>query len=130
MTQYAVQAAAIRQSLSHDPQRPQYHYLPPHQWMNDPNGLYLWRGQYHLFYQYNPTGALWGNIHWGHAVSTDLVHWRDLPLALTAIAQPSYQIGVEAGRLLEFRIHNPTAPYRNVELPAPLVVRASCGNRQ
>jgi DNA-binding LacI/PurR family transcriptional regulator len=64
-----------------------------------------------------------------------LVSFDDLPYAeflqspLTAIAQPSYQIGVEAGRLLEFRIHNPTAPYRNVELPSPLIVRTSCGSK-
>ncbi|NDJ75207.1 MAG: glycoside hydrolase family 32 protein [Chloroflexi bacterium] len=63
--------------------RPQYHCLPPQNWMNDPNGLIQWQGRYHLFYQHNPTGPLWGNIHWGHAISEDLVHWQHLPLALT-----------------------------------------------
>jgi beta-fructofuranosidase len=65
-----------------DPHRPQYHFLPPANWMNDPNGLICWEGSYHLFYQYNPYSAEHGSIHWGHAVSTDLVHWRDLPIAL------------------------------------------------
>ena len=67
----------------HDRHRPRYHFLPPTNWMNDPNGLICWNGQYHLFYQYNPAGAYWDTIHWGHAVSSDLVHWHDLPIALT-----------------------------------------------
>ena len=62
--------------------RPFYHYLPPANWMNDPNGAIYWEGKYHLFYQYNPNGAFHGTIHWGHAVSEDLVYWTDLPIAL------------------------------------------------
>lgn len=65
-----------------DPHRPAFHYLPARNWMNDPNGLIQWRGQYHLFYQYNPHGAFHGSIHWGHAVSDDLVRWTELPVAL------------------------------------------------
>jgi beta-fructofuranosidase len=65
--------------LAADPHRPQYHFLPPSNWMNDPNGLIQWKGQYHLFYQFNPFAPVWGSIHWGHAISDDLVHWRDLP---------------------------------------------------
>jgi beta-fructofuranosidase len=65
-----------------DPHRPQYHFLPPGNWMNDPNGLIHWQGAYHLFYQYNPAGAIHGGIHWGHAISRDLVHWTRLPVAL------------------------------------------------
>jgi beta-fructofuranosidase len=75
-------AIKIRQQMAEDLLRPLYHFLPPCNWMNDPNGLIQWEGQYHLFYQYNPADAVWGNIHWGHAISDDLVHWRDLPVAL------------------------------------------------
>jgi beta-fructofuranosidase len=50
--------------------------------MNDPNGPIFWQGSYHMFYQYNPNGALWGDMHWGHAVSPDMIHWRHLPVAL------------------------------------------------
>ncbi|HEX6290576.1 MAG TPA: glycoside hydrolase family 32 protein [Herpetosiphonaceae bacterium] len=69
-------------SLATDPHRPRYHFLPSANWMNDPNGLMHWQGQYHLFYQYNPHGPFHGTIHWGHALSEDLVHWRHLPIAL------------------------------------------------
>jgi beta-fructofuranosidase len=72
----------LAQRLTDDPHRPLYHFLPPANWMNDPNGLIQWQGQYHLFYQYNPDGPCWGAMHWGHAVSKDVVHWTHLPIAL------------------------------------------------
>lgn len=62
--------------------RPTYHFLPEKNWMNDPNGPIYMDGYYHLFYQYNPTGDYWENIHWGHARSKDLMHWEHLPVAL------------------------------------------------
>jgi beta-fructofuranosidase len=84
---------AERKKFAADPHRPGYHYLPPRNWINDPNGLIQWGGRYHLFYQYNPYGPLWGSIHWGHASSTDLIYWEDHPVAL----KPEQDTGDENG---------------------------------
>jgi beta-fructofuranosidase len=78
----ATRQAALARRVARDPYHPIYHFTPPANWMNDPNSLIHWQGQTHLFYQYNPNGPLWGTIHWGHAITSDLVQWKRLPIAL------------------------------------------------
>jgi len=73
---------ALRKQLAADRLRPQFHLLPAKNWMNDPNGPIYWKGQYHMFFQYNPNAAVWGDMHWNHAVSSDMIHWQHMPVAL------------------------------------------------
>lgn len=71
-----------------EPYRPQYHFTPKENWMNDPNGLLYYNGVYHMYYQYNPGGDTWGAMSWGHATSPDLTHWDHQPVALLARGYP------------------------------------------
>jgi len=83
--------------LASDPLRPQYHLLPAHNWMNDPNGPIFYGGRYHMFYQFNPRGAVWGNMNWAHATSPDMLHWRHESIALSPTPGSADQDGVFSG---------------------------------
>ncbi len=107
----------------HDPHRPVYHLMPPANWMNDPNGLIQYNGVYHVFYQHNPYGPLWGNMSWGHARSTDLVHWEHLPLAITPDPGGPDADGCYSGAIV---VHEgvPTMVYTGVRKPDELACLA------
>lgn len=89
--------ATTRARYQADLNRPHYHFLPPNNWMNDPNGFIHWKGKYHLFYQHNPFSPLWGNMTWGHAVSEDLIHWTDLPYAIEPTPGSYDESGIFSG---------------------------------
>lgn len=90
-------AAASSESLSEDPLRPQYHLLPAKGWMNDPNGPIYWKSKYHMFFQYNPHDAVWGDMHWDHAVSEDMIHWKHMPVAMAPTPGGPDEEGVFSG---------------------------------
>jgi beta-fructofuranosidase len=87
--------------LADDPMRPQFHLLPAKNWMNDPNGPIYFNGRYHMFFQYNPHAAVWGDMNWNHAVSSDMLHWTHLPLALTPTPGSADSYGCFSGSAIQ-----------------------------
>jgi beta-fructofuranosidase len=88
---------ALCRKLASDPLRPQYHLMPAHNWMNDPNGPIFFHGRYHMFHQYNPQGAVWGNMNWAHATSPDMIHWQPEPIAISPTPNGYDRDGVFSG---------------------------------
>ena len=93
--------------------RPSYHHTPAYGWMNDPNGMFYKDGVYHLYFQYNPYGSMWGNMHWGHSTSTDLVNWKNegvaiAPDAIGTIAKALWWHSI----LQQNKLHGVTARHR------------------
>jgi beta-fructofuranosidase len=114
----ATQSAALAARLAADPRRPQFHLLPAAGWMNDPNGPIFWKGRYHMFFQFNPHAAVWGDMHWAHAVSPDMVHWRHLPVALSPTPDGPDADGCFSGSTAD--VHGtPTIIYTAVRAAAP-----------
>jgi len=121
-------AAPTRAEARHvraDPHRPLYHFLPPDNWLNDPNGVAYWNDLYHLFYQYNPGGPFHGTIHWGHARSRDLVHWEHLPLALTPTPGGHDADGCWSGCFVDNN-GTPTLIYTGMRLEDGVTGQVSC----
>ncbi len=87
--------------LALDAERPQFHLLPARNWMNDPNGPVYANGKYHMFFQFNPQGATWGDMSWNHAVSPDMMHWTHLPLAMTPTPNSPDSFGCFSGTALK-----------------------------
>lgn len=114
--------------FAHDPHRPRYHFLPPANWMNDPNGCIQWRGDYHLFYQYTPDRPVSGVKHWGHAVSRDLVHWEHWPIALSPTPGGPDKDGCWSGSAVDHR-GVPTLIYTGVSPQVQCIATSADGMR-
>lgn len=107
-----------------EPHRPQFHFTPSAGWMDDPCGLVFHNGVYHLFYQYHPAATIWGPIHWGHAVSRDLVHWEPQPIALEPEGERNYAFSgstvVDAGNMAGFGAGALVALYTRHDMAAEI----------
>jgi fructan beta-fructosidase len=112
-------------SLYKEKYRPQFHFSPPKNWTNDPNGLVYHNGEYHLFFQYNPFGNEWGHMSWGHASSTDLIHWKNLPVAIPE--QKNFMIF--SGSAVS-DIHNSSGLAKNKEIPIVAMYTAHTDSNQ
>ena len=106
----------LRTRLAHDPLRPQYHLMPAANWMNDPNGPIFYKGRYHMFFQYNPNASVWGDMHWAHSSSPDMIHWQQQPVAIAPTPNGWDRDGVFSGCVV-LDGATPTAIYTGVLPP-------------
>jgi beta-fructofuranosidase len=113
---------ALLEKLRNDPFRPQFHLLPRANWMNDPCAPRFHRGQYHMFFQYNPNSANWGDMHWNHATSPDLIHWKHQPIALAPTPGSYDAFGCFTGSVLP-GMDVPTILYTGVTKSSPETIR-------
>jgi len=113
---FALAERGHQRFMLNDCHRPRYHFLPPANWMNDPNGLIQWGDTFHLFYQYNPAGPFHRNIHWGHATSRDLIHWQHQPIALAPTPDGPDADGCWSGCAVDDH-GTPTLIYTGFRLP-------------
>jgi beta-fructofuranosidase len=110
----ASQYSNIKDESNHQPYRTGYHFQPPKNWINDPNGPLVYKGIYHLFYQYNPKGAVWGNIVWAHSTSTDLINWTPHKAAIFP-SQPSDVNGCWSGSTTILPSGKPAILYTGID---------------
>ena len=122
---YTEEMMAVRREMAGDPHRPQYHFQSPSNWVNDAHPIY-WEGRYHMFYLYNPYGVTHGIVHWAHAVSDDLVHWTDWPIAMYPDT-PYDKEGVRSGNVFINDDGVPTAIYTGSNGVTPNPVREQFG---
>ena len=114
---FGAKESPLAAQLAADLLRPQYHLLPAANWMNDPNGPIFYQGRYHMFFQYNPDGAFWGDMHWAHATSPDMIHWEHEPVAIAPTPDGYDRDGVFSGSIV-LDGNTPTAIYTGVAPPA------------
>ena len=105
---------ALAAKLAADPFRPQFHLLPAKNWMNDPTGPIYVKGGYHLFFQYNPGDAIWGDMHWAHATSPDMIHWQHEPVAIGPTPGTYDANGVFSGHIVVDENGTPNMFYTGV----------------